>query len=140
MEPEVNGGLEPRLERADGGGDVVAKVATVGPEPVRTGSCSRSLMFETTELVGEIRVSSPTLTLPDGMMTLPLLTARTTSSGAMPYERRRSGSTRMTTVRWLPPNGGGDVRPSSVANCGRTRFNARSWISPRLRLSLAKTR
>ena len=68
-------------------------------------------MVPTTEFIGEMRVSSPMLTLPDGMMTLPVVTARITSSGAMPYERSRSGSTRMTIVRWLPPNGGGDVRP-----------------------------
>ena len=39
-------------------------------------SASRSL--------GEIRVSSPMLTLPDGMMTFPVVTARITSSGDMP--------------------------------------------------------
>ena len=83
-------------------------------------------MFETTEFTGEIRVSSPMFTLPDGMITFPVLTARITSSADMPYARSRSGLTRMTTVRWLPPKGGGDVSPGSVANCGRTRFNARS--------------
>ena len=83
-------------------------------------------MSATTEFIGEMRVSSPMLTLPDGMITLPVVTARITSSGDMPYERSRSGSTRMTIVRWLPPNGGGDVRPGSVANCGRTRLSARS--------------
>ena len=56
-------------------------------------------MFVTTELIGEIRVSSPMFTLPDGMITLPAVTARITSSGDMPYERSRSGSTRMTIVR-----------------------------------------
>ena len=56
-------------------------------------------MLDTTEFIGEIRVSSPMLTLPDGMITLPAVTARITSSGDMPYERRRSGSTRMTIVR-----------------------------------------
>jgi hypothetical protein len=55
-----------------------------GPEPVRIGSSSRSLIGPTTELIGEMRVSSPMLTLPDGMMTLPAVTARITSSGAMP--------------------------------------------------------
>ena len=43
-------------------------------------------MFETTEFIGEMRVSSPMLTLPDGMMTLPAVTARITSSGDMPYD------------------------------------------------------
>src|SRR4051794_23534164 len=70
-----------------------------GPAPVRIGNSSRSLTDVTTELIGEILVSSPTLTLPDGMMTFPVVTARMTSSGAMPYDRRRSGSTRMTIVR-----------------------------------------
>ena len=35
----------------------------------------------------------------------------------------------MTIVRWLPPNGGGAETPGSVANSGRTRFNAKSCIS-----------
>ena len=72
---------------------------TGGPAPVRIGSSSRSLIVPTTEFIGEMRVSSPMLTLPDGMMTLPAVTARITSSGDMPYERSRSGSTRMTIVR-----------------------------------------
>ena len=77
----------------------MSRIETGGPAPVRIGSSSRSLMFETTEFIGEMRVSSPMLTLPDGMMTLPAVTARITSSGDMPYDRRRSGSTRITMVR-----------------------------------------
>ena len=45
-----------------------------------------------------------------------------------------------TTVRWLPPNGGGAETPGRLANIGRTRNRARSWISPMLRVSLEKTR
>ena len=37
----------------------------------------------TTEFIGEIRVSSPMLTLPDGMITLPDETARITSSATL---------------------------------------------------------
>ena len=117
-----------------------SRIETGGPAPVRIGNSSRSLIVPTTEFMGEMRVSSPMLRLPDGTMTLPVLTARITSSGAMPYDRSRSGSTRITIVRWLPPNGGGEVSPGKVANWGRTRFSARSWISPRLRLSLLNTR
>ena len=64
--------------------DPTSRMDTVGPAPVRIGSSSRSLMFVTTEFIGEIRVSSPMFTLPDGMITLPVVTARITSSGDMP--------------------------------------------------------
>ena len=56
-------------------------------------------MSETTVLTGAMRVSPPTLTLPDGMITLPAVTARMTSSGDIPYARNRSGLTRITIVR-----------------------------------------
>ena len=46
----------------------------------------------------------------------------------------------MTIVFWLPPKGGGAETPGSLLNIGRTRINARSWISPMLRVSLEKTR
>ena len=38
-----------------------------------------------------MRVSSPMLTLPDGMITLPAVTARITSSGDMPYDAQPIG-------------------------------------------------
>ena len=41
-----------------------------------------------------------------------------------------AGSTVTTTVRWLPPKGGGAETPGRLANIGRTRNRARSWISP----------
>ena len=62
----------------------MSRTKTVGPAPVRIGSSSRSLMLDTTEFIGEMRVWSPMFTLPDGMMTLPAVTARITSSGDMP--------------------------------------------------------
>ena len=42
-------------------------------------------------------------------------------------------------LRALPPKGGGAETPGSVANNGRTRFKARSCISPTERVSLEKT-
>src|SRR5438477_611957 len=97
-------------------------------------------MLVTVELTGAMRVRSGVLIVPAGVTTLPVLTARITSWGDMPYARRRFGSTLITMVRWLPPKGGGADTPGRVANCGRTRFRARSWISPRLRVGLANTR
>ncbi len=79
--------------------DPTSRTNTVGPAPDRIGSSSRSSMLVTTEFIGVMRVRSPMLTLPAGMMTLPALTARTTSSGDIPYDRSRSGSTLMTMVR-----------------------------------------
>src|SRR5579885_2935957 len=64
--------------------DPTSRMNTVGPGPVRIGSDSSSLMLATTEFTGVISVVSPTFTLPDGMITFPEATARTTSSGDMP--------------------------------------------------------
>ena len=61
-----------------------SRMETGVPDPVRIGSSSRSLIGPTTELIGEMRVSSPMFTLPDGMMTLPVVTASITSSADMP--------------------------------------------------------
>jgi len=69
----------------------------------------------------------------------PAETAFTISSGDMESARSRSGSTRTTTVLWLPPNGGGAETPGSVAKVGRTLLSAKFWISPTLRVSLANT-
>ena len=44
----------------------------------------------------------------------------------------------MTMVRWLPPNGGGAETPGRVANSGRTRFSAKSCISPWVLAALLK--
>ena len=79
--------------------EATSRMETGVPAPLRIGSSRRSSIGPTTEFIGEMRVSSSMFTLPEGMMTLPVVTARITSSGAMPYERRRSGSTRMTMVR-----------------------------------------
>ena len=64
--------------------DPTSRMDTGVPAPVRMGSSRRSLIVPTTELIGAIRVSSPMFRLPDGMMTLPVVTALITSSGAMP--------------------------------------------------------
>jgi len=64
------------------------------------------------------------VTFPDGTTTFAALIAAITSSGVMLYARNRSGSTRNTMERWLPPNGGGAETPGSVAKSGRTRFSA----------------
>ncbi len=72
---------------------------------------------------------SPMRTFPDGLMMLPVPTARTTSSGDMLYDRNLSGSTCTTIVRWLEPNGGGAETPGRVANIGRTRNRAASCSS-----------
>ena len=66
--------------------------------------------------------------------------AATTSSGDMLYARSRSGLTFTTTLRALPPKGGGAETPGKVANNGRTRLRARSCISPTERVSLENTR
>ena len=47
-------------------------------------------MLETTAFMGEIRVSSPMLTLPEGMITFPVDTARITSSGGVSWKLKRS--------------------------------------------------
>ena len=65
-------------------GMATSRIEIGGPAPVRIGRLSRSLIVPTTELIGEIRVSSPMLMLPDGMITLPVVTARMTSSAARP--------------------------------------------------------
>ncbi len=43
-------------------------------------------------------------------------------------------------VRWLPPKGGGAETPGRLANIGRTRNSAWSWIWPMLLVLLSKTR
>src|SRR3989442_1049503 len=85
-------------------------------------------------LVDAIRIRSPVRTFPDGTTVLDRLTAATTSSGEKPYCRSRSGSTRTTMVRWLPPNGGGADTPGNVAKIGRTRFSAMFCLSPGVRV------
>src|SRR5262245_7872023 len=94
----------------------------------------------TTELTGTIGDWPLMVTLPDGVSLFPEAIAATTSSGDRWQALRRSGSARMTMVRWLPPNGGGAETPGRLANIGRTRFRARSWISPMLLVSLRNTR
>src|SRR5262249_19783222 len=69
----------------------------------------------------------------------PLAMAVTTSSGDIWQAFRRSGSTRITMVRWFPPKGGGAETPGRLANMGRTAKRALSWIAAML-LLLSKTR
>src|SRR5438552_5528509 len=89
----------------------------------------------TTEFTGTIGYLSPIGTFPDGLIVLPFVTAMTTSSGAMPYDWSRLGSTVMTTDRAPAPNGGGAETPGRLANIGRTENSARSLISATLRVS-----
>jgi len=49
-------------------------------------------------------------------------------------------STRIATVRWLPPKGGGAETPGRLANIGRTLNSAWSWICPIVLVSLLSTR
>ena len=64
---------------------------TVGPGAGADRQLEQIVDVRHDELIGEMRVSSPMLTLPDGMMTLPVLTARITSSGDMPYDAQPVG-------------------------------------------------
>ena len=77
---------------------------------------------------------------PEGLIRFAEVMAETISSGDMFKARRRSGFTLMRMLRALPPNGGGADTPGSVANNGRTRFKAKSCISPTVRVWLEKTR
>src|SRR4029453_13110423 len=90
---------------------------TVG-NPGRMGTRSSSPILFTTELRGVIGIRSPTRTLPEGLMVFVAATADTTSSGDRLYARRRSGSTRTTTVRWLGPKGGGADTPGGGGKGG----------------------
>src|SRR5580704_11816927 len=75
-------------------------------------------------LVRAMRSTEPVHMLPDGITTLDLLTAAMASSGEMRYCRSFDGSSVMTIVLWLPPNGGGAETPGRVAKRGRTRLIA----------------
>src|SRR5439155_8687995 len=75
-----------------------------------------------------------------GLTAFPDVKAAMTSSGEALYLARASGSARRTTVRALPPNGGGADTPGIAANMGRTLFSAWSWISVTVRDSLDRTR
>ena len=101
---------------------------------------SSSLTSRTSELIGTIGIILPMRTLPEGLIVLPFVRAVISSSGEMEYDRSRSGSARTTTVRWLPPNGGGAETPGRLANIGRTLKSAWSWISPIDLVSLESTR
>ena len=54
-------------------------------------------------------------------------------------DRQDGGAGEAPSLSPEAPNGGGDETPGSVANTGRTRLSARSWISPRVRDGLEKT-
>src|SRR5262245_7653394 len=118
----------------------MSRTYTVGLVPGRMTIWPSSFGSLTTELTGTIGALPPTGTVPDGLMSLPLTSASTTSSGDMWYAFSRSGSVWMTMVRWLPPNGGGADTPGKVANIGRTWNRALSWISAMVLVSLWNTR
>src|SRR5204863_4556411 len=101
------------------------------------GIFSRSLICDpTTELTGTIGDWALIVTFPDGVISFREARAATTSSGDRWLALRRSGSARMTMVRWLPPKGGGAETPGRAANMGRTLNRARFWISPMPRVLL----
>src|SRR5690349_4238379 len=77
--------------------------------------------------------------LPDGVITLLRATDSTTWSGVKLWLRNLSGSTLITTDRELAPKGGGADKPGTVANIGRIRVAARSYISFKLLSGLLKT-
>src|SRR5579859_2721516 len=76
------------------------------------------------------------LTVPAGEIWLLSWTAAVICSGEMLWLRIRAGSALMTTVRTLPPMGGGEERPGTAENPGRTHTLARSWSSLLERLGL----
>ena len=118
----------------------MSRTKIAGYTPVRIGTSSRSLMFFTTEFSGTMGYLPAMGMFPDGLMRFAAVMADTISSGAMRSARRRSGLTLTRMLRALPPNGGGADTPGSVANSGRTRFSARSCISPTVRVRLENTR
>ena len=79
------------------------------------GMFSSSLTSRTSELIGTIGIILPMRTLPEGLIVLPFVRAVISSSGAIEYDRSRSGSALTTTVRWLPPKGGGADTPGRPA-------------------------
>src|SRR5437588_6277116 len=97
----------------------------LGALPVPIGMIPNSFTSRTTEFTGTIGNLSPTATLPDGLIELPRTRAVTTSSGDIEYDCNRRGSTVTTTVRALPPNGGGADTPGRLENIGRIRNSAR---------------
>src|SRR3954454_14139714 len=92
---------------------------TDGPEPARTGASINSWRLPLIEaLLVAMRIRFSVRTLPEGITLLDRFTAAIASSGDTRYWRIRSGSSRTTIVRWLPPNGGGADTPDRVANSG----------------------
>ena len=118
----------------------ISRRYTVAPETGRMGVLiSSGRLPPKAALVRAMRSTLPVHMLPDGITRVALLTAAMASSGEIRYCRSLSGSSVMTMVRWLPPNGGGADTPGSVANSGRTRLTAKSCISPCERVALLKT-
>ena len=68
-------------------------------------------MFETTELTGVIGVVVPDVDAARRDDRVARGDGPDDFVGRQAYARSRSGSTLMTMVRWLPPNGGGDETP-----------------------------
>ena len=95
----------------------------------------------TTEFTGTIGYLSPIGTLPDGLIVLPFVSADDDLVGRHAVRLQPLADRRVTTsVRGLPPNGGGADTPGRLANIGRTWNSAWSWISATLRVSLDSTR
>ena len=84
------------------------------------GMFSSSLTSRTSELMGTIGIILPIRTFPEGLIVFPLVRAVISSSGDIDVRAEPLGVGRITTVRWLPPNGGGAETPGRLANIGRT--------------------
>ena len=63
------------------------------------------------------------------MTGLPAFNASVICHSVSPCLATASGLTFTTAARWLPPNAGGLLAPGTLANCGRTRSVAMSWMS-----------
>src|SRR5207237_7249438 len=86
---------------------------TVGPAPVRIGRFCKSLIFETTELIGASRSKSPVRTFPAGTMVFPVFSAWMTSSGhAVGTEAIRVNTDDNRSCGTTKGRGGGHSRQS----------------------------
>ena len=92
-------------------------------------------------LVGTKGICAGRYRLPEGVTTLPVPNACTTSSGVKLCARKRSGSTVMTIARVLLPKGAKEIVPGNwEMSIGRIRCIPRSANSPSGRVLLSRTR
>src|ERR1700722_1485650 len=111
---------------------VVAPLLLMGMSP-------KCWTFDSREFTLVIYMTLSTRRLPDGVMVLLRTMACVTSSGDRLNILSFSGLTLMRTDRALDPNGGGAVRPGTLANKGLIRVIATSKMSFRLTVLLLNT-